>query len=283
MDAFWIYLLCSIITLWGSIIFTWWWLKTGRATEVYRYVTVLLFAEFTEKSVLTIWRYQRMNELYYGDSLMIDAAWWPFISVPTTLAFFVLVLVMTTRIYRTYFAYTKDPEVFTTPRDANKSVLVISIVKETRNFMKAVFTNNGVKYKQASSFLNGLEMLVSEDDISVVMIGLSAISDSGLSQGDVIRMVKKERPWCIVVAMTRQPNIFELFESRRAFFDDYIHIPARTAFIMRSFERWIERINRWRHIDHSDRRKRDGQIRDRKNLKTRKTYNQMSRSEDLLQ
>lgn len=276
IDVLYIYILCAVACGWGFILFIWWWQKTKKATEVFKFITILLLAEFVEKttfSVLRIWNLSGgHNELALEKyKAVFFSWWWPLVTAPTTIAFTLIVGAMTIRVFKSYRAYRRPADVIRPKGEVSRSVLVISAVDQTRQFMKGLFVSNGIKYNQAKDFLHGLEILIMEDEVPVVMIGLSAIEDAGLTQRDVVTMVKKERPWAVVVAMTREPNMYELFETRRAFFDDYLHLPAHPQFVIRCYNRWVNRINRWRSIEHRERRIRRGQIGDRRNITVRKT------------
>lgn len=63
------------------------------------------------------------------------------------------------------------------------------------------------------------------------MIGLNVIQNENMTQETVVRLIKKERPWCVVVATSRTANMYELAEARRAFFDDYLYLPVRPAIL----------------------------------------------------
>jgi hypothetical protein len=108
MDAFWIYLACAIVTGWGLIIFLWWWIKVKKTTEVYKYVVILLFAEFLEKSIFAFLRCWGLSDAtIFLYKLMFSKYAWVIFTAPTTIAFGLLVGAMTIRLYRSYF---KDQE-----------------------------------------------------------------------------------------------------------------------------------------------------------------------------
>ena len=91
-----------------------------------------------------------------------------------------------------------------------------------------------------------------------------------MQQKAVLNLIKKERPWAFVIALTRTPNIYELFEVRRSFFDDYIYLPVDPDILITIFNLSISRVNRWRQIKYSERRKNlNGSIINRKNFRFR--------------
>jgi hypothetical protein len=104
MDSFWIYFACAIVTGWGFIIFLWWWVKVKKTTEVYKYVVILLFAEFLEKSIFAFLRGWGLNDTTIWIYRLMFSKWaWIIFTAPTTIAFGLLVFSMTIRIYRSYF------------------------------------------------------------------------------------------------------------------------------------------------------------------------------------
>lgn len=199
--------------------------------------------------------------------ILLSHIWWA-AELPSLVIFTIMMLAMTFRIRQTYLAAKKLPE-FVKPIKSARNVLVVSNRKETKSFMRGLFITNGVEYFQSSNLADGFDRLVSSNPISVILLGLSAIDESGMRAKDVIQVIKRENPWCIVVALTRSPNLYELFEVRRSYFDDYVYLPIDGALLMASYERWINRINRWRRIKKGDRRRKSGVIKDRKGLRYR--------------
>ena len=44
--TFWSYSLCTLLSIYGFILFAWWWWKIGKASEVYIYITLLFLGNF---------------------------------------------------------------------------------------------------------------------------------------------------------------------------------------------------------------------------------------------
>jgi CheY-like chemotaxis protein len=247
---------------------------------MYIFVTLIFVAEFIEKTVHGWTGYilviEQNSDLFLD--ILLSNVWW-IAELPSLIVFTVMMVAMSTRIYKTYIAARREPEK-PRPIRSSRNVLVVSNVKATKNFMRGLFITNGVEYYQASNLVDGFDKLVSSKPISVVLIGLSAIDESGMKARDVIQIVKKENPWCIVVALTRSPNIYELFEVRRSYFDDYVYLPVPGELLIASYERWLSRINRWRQIKNGDRRKKKGIIKDRKGLSYRAKVHNEPQTED---
>lgn len=247
------YTLIAAICLFGAGIFFWWWYRIGRATEVYAMVAFLFLAVGLEKAALAWWT---------------NAPW--VVSIPTVVAFSVFLAVMITRIYQTNRQVKRCFFPVRQTGAIKRSVLCISDIHATRAFFRGVCATNRIEYCQSGTILHGLELLIQDRDIAVVLIGMRTIESTGLSQRAVVEMVKKENPYCVVVAMTRQPNLWELFEARRAFFDDYLYLPVDPPILIGQMDRWMARVGRWRRLDYYDRRRSEGDYIDRGNLRIRR-------------
>lgn len=272
MNAFYIYTAHSVVVLYGFILFLWWWYKTRSATEVYILMISILLAEAVEKSFYSWISYQLLYTTNINAtceySVLNNGSLW-LLCAPTLIAFTILVLSMTRRLFRTNKALNTGNKLRPI-RSVSKKVLVISTSFSTKKFMKEVFTINEVEFIYANDFMSGIELLIEDDEIPVVFFGLNALRESGINSSEAIAMIKKERPWGIIIAITRQPNIFELYESRRSFFDDYIYLPINPEQLMTIYEFSIGKIMRWRKMRFSDRREKSGVVEDRKNIKVRK-------------
>jgi len=271
IDALYIYVACAVATIWGFIIFSGWWYRTGQATTVFKYITFLFGAEAFEKTVFSFLRWYNLHGATMQNYQDVFASkWWFAITLPTTLVFILIVFVMTSRIIQSYMAINRSPNVPKQLSPTSRKVLVISNVQETRRFMRGAFISNNIGYNEARDVSGGIEMLLHDSEIAVVLIGLSSIEASGLHSEEVVKIIKRERPWAIVVAMTRTPNIYELFEMRRSYFDDYIYLPIRPSLLITVFDAAIGKINRWKKMNFKERRKKsDGVISDRRNFRMR--------------
>lgn len=97
-----LYLLIMVVCLYGVGLFTWWWWKIGRATEVYIYVTGLLFGIGLTAGIGLRGRYLHSftsQKIY--DSFVTGWAW----SVGPLLVLTLLCFIvgrMTRRVFRNY-------------------------------------------------------------------------------------------------------------------------------------------------------------------------------------
>jgi len=271
MIAMKIYTLNLIVCIYGLGLFLWWWSKTRKATTVYMYVTALFAAEAIEKAI-HLWT---GHELVYHDNkerfveIILSDSWWIY-SSPSLIVYLFMIYAMTTRIIKTKRAL-KRAISKTPPKKskAEKNVLVISNVKATRKFTRGTFANNGIDYYEAETLLEGFDYITGGKHLSIILIGLSVIEDAGFRAREVLEIIRRENPWCIVVALSRAPNSYELFEARRAYFDDYVYLPIKQETLLATYSRWLAKVRRWRKIKGTERRVREGRIFDRSNIKTR--------------
>jgi hypothetical protein len=273
MTPFHLYAFNSIVCFLGAGLFLWWWHKIGKATEIYILIMVLFIAVGIEKSILAWMRfsfqYGGADALALQREIVTHRLWW-LVGLPSLLAFSSIVGVMLRRIWVSNRAVKKRFFPVQRKVGAKRTVLCISNLQKTRRYMRGVCASNSIDYCQSGSILHGLELLIQDRGISIVLIGMQVIEDTGLTQRAVVDLVKKESPHCIVVAMTRQPNLYELFEARRAFFDDYLYLPIEAPTLIDHFERWFSKVNRWRRLDFYDRRRTStGEVIDRKNVRIR--------------
>lgn len=271
MIAFLMYLIGSVFCAYGLLMFLWWWKKTGKATTIYIYVTLLFGAELIEK-IIHMWTgyilVVEQNHSLFVDILLSDL-WW-LSEFPSLVVFTIIIFIMTRRIYHTAIELKRAKEKkVPTEKNPDRNVLVISKVKKTKDFMRSAFIINNVKYYEADNLLQGYELMVRDKYVSVIMIGLNVIEECGFSAQRIIDGIKRENPWCIVVALSRTPNLYELFSSRRAYFDDYVYLPVDANILLATYERWISRITRWHRIEGKDRRIREGMIWDRRTIRSR--------------
>ena len=100
--AFLLYLFLTLVSLYGFILFSWWWAKIGEVSDVYAYVTYLfasiVFMNAPQTYIRYIFIIDGTNTVY--DSIVVSTMW-TFRSVPCLIVITILVCKMTLRAYRT--------------------------------------------------------------------------------------------------------------------------------------------------------------------------------------
>ena len=86
----WIYLTGATISLYGAVLFAWWWIKNKNASFIFACVTVLFAGEFIDHASTL---YGRMVRIGAGDPV-----WWPIRGALSILAAFVVVAYLTLRV-----------------------------------------------------------------------------------------------------------------------------------------------------------------------------------------
>ncbi len=100
--AFLLYFFLSLVSLYGFILFSWWWVKIGEVSDVYAYVTYLfaslVFINAPQAYVRYVFVESGTNVIY--DSIVTSTIW-TLRSTPCLIVISVLVVKMTLRAYRT--------------------------------------------------------------------------------------------------------------------------------------------------------------------------------------
>lgn len=88
-----VYLLGVMVSIYGFLLFVANWIRIGRASSVYKCVTLLLLGQILAYTACLISRIAVFN----GDTGPLFSWWWPLRNYLTILALFLLVLAMTKR------------------------------------------------------------------------------------------------------------------------------------------------------------------------------------------
>jgi hypothetical protein len=96
----WVYLVTLLIAFYGAGLFSWWWIKKGRASSVFAYVTFIFLGEIMESGMSL---YARVLRIGYGQSAheaFTSCALWPTRKLVTILALAFIVTHMSYRAFR---------------------------------------------------------------------------------------------------------------------------------------------------------------------------------------
>lgn len=258
IDFSWsVYFFTSVAALYGFILFSWWWSNLGKATKVYVYITFLFLAILVEKSVFALLRSLYLANdpavnlhPYLGYCIFEGSSIYGLISLPLLVVIGLIAFAMTKRVFKT--KQLLKSIVNTQPRECSKKVLVVSNNDQLNSELRGFFVSNSIAYFNQSDFIEALELLVESPDISVVLFDLESTGNNETPCEHFVKMVRKERPWTILVAMTYSSSISELIRVRRAYFDDYFQIPIDEEVLLNSFKSWVSRVNRWRTIKYEN-------------------------------
>jgi hypothetical protein len=95
-----------LVCLYGVTLFSWWWWKIGRATEVYGYVTGLLFSIGLTAAIGLHARFLHANFTHEIYDAFVVSWWWALGPLFVLVVLCAIVFRMTRRIWRTH-AYRK--------------------------------------------------------------------------------------------------------------------------------------------------------------------------------
>ena len=96
----WVYLVTLLIAFHGVGLFSWWWIKKGRASSVFAYVTFIFLGEIVESGMSL---YARVLRIGYGQTAheaFTSCALWPTRKLVTMLALAFIVIHMSYRAFR---------------------------------------------------------------------------------------------------------------------------------------------------------------------------------------
>jgi hypothetical protein len=98
--AAWIYLLLSVVTGYGAILFFWWWFHKGAASVMYILVSVLFVTLCVQNTIEFFIRYQLYHDPNYY-SILIQSNTWKYRKLPQLVAASIMVMEITRRVYTT--------------------------------------------------------------------------------------------------------------------------------------------------------------------------------------
>jgi DNA-binding NtrC family response regulator len=85
--------------------------------------------------------------------------------------------------------------------------------------------------------------ILDREDVGVLVLDLNLFGMNGIELG---RKIRRERPLCILYAMTGWTGLFEVEECREAGFDDFFTKPLSIDFVYRVVDDAFEKLARWR-------------------------------------
>lgn len=97
--CFWSYIFTASVSLYGFLLFAWWWKVSGHASEVYIYVTLLMLANFAYYTFNSYARYVFINDVANLNTyeVIITSTFWKIRAVPELLIITIVVVRMTQR------------------------------------------------------------------------------------------------------------------------------------------------------------------------------------------
>lgn len=106
-------------------------------------------------------------------------------------------------------------------------------------------TRAGYKVKAAASAEEALEILKKEK-FWVFVLDLRLPGKNGI---ELCRLIRKDFPLAVTVAVTGYASLFELSDCREAGFDDYFTKPVSLDVLAKVVDASFEKLERWRNED----------------------------------
>ncbi len=123
-----------------------------------------------------------------------------------------------------------------------KTLLVVDDEPSLRDFFRDLLEDAGYRVLTAEGAADALEILERES-VGVLILDLNLFGMNGIELG---RKIRRERPLCVLYAMTGWTGLFEVEECREAGFDDFFAKPVSVDLLLRVVEDAFEKLARWR-------------------------------------
>ena len=124
---------------------------------------------------------------------------------------------------------------------SNNTILIVDDEKLIRDIFENSLTKAGYKVCSAESAEQALEIL-SGKDILVIFSDLKLTKMSGY---ELCKIIRQNNPVTIIYAVTGYTTIFDIFESRRAGFDDFFIKPFSIERLIKAAQEAFEKLERW--------------------------------------
>ena len=123
-----------------------------------------------------------------------------------------------------------------------KTMLIVDDEVTVREIFRDFFGASGYQVLTAEGADNAIEIL-NDREIDVIFLDLRLFGTNGLELG---RLIRREKPLCILFAITGWAGLFEVEECREAGFDDFFIKPVEFEMLQKAVENAFERVERWR-------------------------------------
>lgn len=234
-------LMTAWVSLVGFTLFLYWWVRTGRATSGFIYVTILLFVIFFENLVETYMKYIK-GPLWTLNSVVM------MVTVITLVAHMLWRVVSVTRKTMQLRNQLKQ-----NAKDAPQCVvLVVEDDMQIPSILHDFFNrcHPGVQMLLAVTPDEAMEIVAGNKNIDVVLCDMDFKgSASGL---DVCDYIKPRIPHATLIGMTGYPARYSPIMARKRGFDDYFIKPFRLKDLNSSLNYYLSRKERWRELIERD-------------------------------
>jgi DNA-binding NtrC family response regulator len=129
----------------------------------------------------------------------------------------------------------------------DKTILIVDDEKVVRDLEEQIFSKEGYKVRSAESAEQALDILKKEN-ILVMFFDLQLPNMNGI---DLCKEIREKSPVAVIYAITGYATIFDVFECRRAGFDDFFIKPFSNENILKAAQDAFEKIERWNVLPYA--------------------------------
>jgi len=122
-----------------------------------------------------------------------------------------------------------------------KKILVVDDEPEIRNILDQALTRSGYAVRSVESAEAALDIL-KQDKIKVIFLDLNLPGMNGVELG---RQIRKDNPMAVIHAITGYGSQYDVFDCRKAGFDDYFTKPFDLKTLIKAAHDAFEKIDRW--------------------------------------
>ena len=123
----------------------------------------------------------------------------------------------------------------------DKNILLVDDEKPIRDAFARAFQSQGYTVRTAANAEEALVLMRSEP-AHVLFVDLQM---PGMNGVELCRIVRKEWPWAIAIAVTGYASLFDLLDCREAGFEDYFIKPTPLAQLLEAAAHAFNKIERW--------------------------------------
>ena len=124
---------------------------------------------------------------------------------------------------------------------AAKTILVVDDEESIRAILDDILTKAGYNSRLVESAEEALDILKTET-FPVMFLDIQLPRMSGI---ELCKKIRQKNPVSLIYAMTGYATVFDVFEFRKAGFDDCFMKPFVMERILRATEEAFERVRRW--------------------------------------
>ena len=250
--------LIFVLSLFGTLIFIYWWVMLKKATPVYIYVLLLIFAIGIENYSEFYFRYSYLEiireQARSGSAACkifqeLQSPNWIFKEIFVFLSLSAFISHMSYRMYVTLYKIRKFKKEIDKYFDieANFQLMIVEDNMQIPKLLYKYIKKSGEKISVTlKSSVEEALIFLSEHKIDMIICDMNLRgSKSGF---DLVKIVKEKYPYVINIGMTGYPGKYTLNDARKLGFDDYFIKPFRLSDILVCMKYHKTKMMRWSQV-----------------------------------